>query len=96
MDAYENGAGFAGLVCRTGSLADSGRDEFRLPNPKFPEEEAGACCFRGPDERPKAEPSKSPNTSSLLDGITPAIPAVANLDAGDWLQLFPERSTPFD
>jgi hypothetical protein len=92
-DLPEETAGGAGVFLAV-SARLSGSDDFKLPTPCRPEG-AEFCCLRGPDDRPKAPPSRSPNTSSLLEVAIPEIP-VTDLDVGICPQLLPVRSTPFD
>jgi hypothetical protein len=72
----------------------SNNDNFKLPTPCRPEG-SEFCCFKGPYDRPIAPPSKSPNTSSLLEGGIPENP-ITNLNVGIYPQLLLVRSTPFD
>lgn len=98
---YENGAGFgaAPFVSRAGAIVTSGiaAPILPIPEPPFPAATfcCCCCCFNGADDLPpNAPPSKSPNTSSLLDGLYPGIPADASLDAVDRPQPFPDTSAP--
>jgi hypothetical protein len=69
-------------------------DNFKLPTPCRPKG-VEFCCFKGPYDCPKAPPNRSPNTSSLLEGVIPEIP-ITNLNVGIYPQLLHVRCGPFD